>query len=104
MYQGLTIPDTYELKDYTVDMFIDFIEEMYKKQERCKFLVYLTLKGGSDSIRIKVSCYKDYYRGQVVSISPQGGKHADCSVKDPGYRDFVKKMVHYGETAYYYAI
>ena len=99
MYQSLEIPETFELKEYTIDMLIEFIEMMYKKKERCKFLIYYTEKGKDKEIRMKVACYSDYYRGQVVSLSPQGGKHADCPVKDPGYRAFVKKMVQYGENA-----
>lgn len=99
MWQDFTPLETYELTDYTIDKLIKFIEEKYKENNRCKFLIDLQMKGNDRIWPYKISCYTDYYRGQVVGISPHGAKKENCSVTDSHYREFVAEMVKAGQNA-----
>lgn len=99
MFQEFVKYDEYDLDDYTVEMLMDFIEKMYGEDNRCKFIVHLKMQGSERKWQYKISCFTDYYRGQVVGIRPQGAKHGECSVHDPEYRMFICEMIRRGENA-----
>ena len=104
MWQEFKRLDEYELTDYTVDKLIKFIEEKYKENDRCKFMINLQMKGSDRIWPYKVSCYTDYYRGQIVGISPTGAKRGECPVKDSNYKEFVAEMVKRGQKAHIYSL
>lgn len=104
MRQEFTKLDEYQLTDYTVEKLIKFIEEKYKQDNHCKFQIDLQIKGSDRIWPYKISCYTDYYRGQIVGISPCGAKRGECAVKDKKYKEFVAEMVNRGQKAHIYSL
>ena len=104
MWQEFTKLDEYQLTDYTVEKLIKFIEEKYKQDIRCKFQINLQIKGSDRIWPYKISCYTNYYRGQIVGISPCGAKRGECAVKDKNYKKFVAEMVARGQKAHIYSL
>ena len=104
MWQEFTKLDEYQLTDYTVEKLIKFIEEKYKQDNRCKFQINLQIKGSDRIWPYKISCYTNYYRGQIVGISPLGAKRGECAVKDKNNKKFVAEMVARGQKAHIYSL
>lgn len=93
--------DFIELKDYTIEDFIKFIEQMYTESNHKKVDVLLNLKGRTDEHRFLVSCYNDYTKGVIVKITPEGCVGKQCCISDPQYKQFVEKELEIGFNAHY---
>lgn len=91
----------YWLKESSIDELIEFIEEKCKGESRCKFTVWFNRKGYNGGY-LNINCYQDYYKGFLISINTENGKHGKCCLNDSGYRAFVEEMVNISENEYHY--